>query len=282
MAMNLTNLTYRQLKEMVPATPRGKMPKATKLHETPILFSEEIDGATIVVYENGYLTYTTKTASDGCDGYDGRNASDKSDRGNKSSDLVESHTTVYSVHKCSKIVFMTGFSDDEYKEECGCYGEHSKIEYRVVENPVTRNRQLTRIVTVDEKAYQDNVWWLPVVVICDERLGYNDYARFMNNLELKDNDDLTDDGYEGDEGRGSHNPEDWLDAIAQSEEDERNHSILVAGMKNLTKIQYQTVKLYYKEGLSEREIAKILNRASSTVHRNLNAALNSLRQNFIQ
>ena len=282
MAMNLTNLTYRQLKEMVPATPRGKMPKATKLHETPILFSEEIDGATIVVYENGYLTYTTKTASDGRDGYDGRNASDKSDRGNKSSDLVESHTTVYSVHKCSKIVFMTGFSDDEYKEECGCYGEHSKIEYRVVENPVTRNRQLTRIVTVDEKAYQDNVWWLPVVVICDERLGYNDYARFMNNLELQDNDDLTDDGYEGDEGRGSHNPEDWLDAIAQSEEDERNHSILVAGMKNLTKIQYQTVKLYYKEGLSEREIAKILNRASSTVHRNLNAALNSLRQNFIQ
>ena len=196
MAMNLTNLTYRQLKEMVPATPRGKMPKATKLHETPILFSEEIDGATIVVYENGYLTYTTKTASDECDERDRRNTSNKSDKGNKSSDLVESHTTVYSVHKCSKIVFMTSFSDDEYKEECGWYGEHSKIEYRVVENPVTRNRQLTRIVTVDEKAYQDNVWWLPVVVICDERLGYNDYARFMNNLELRDNDDLTDDGHE--------------------------------------------------------------------------------------
>ena len=280
MAMNLTNLTYRQLKEMVPATPRGKMPKATKLHETPILFSEEIDGATIVVYENGYLTYTTKTASDGRDGYDGRNASDKSDRGNKSSDLVESHTTVYSVHKCSKIVFMTGFSDDEYKEECGCYGEHSKIEYRVVENPVTRNRQLTRIVTVDEKAYQDNVWWLPVVVICDERLGYNDYARFMNNLELKDNDDLTDDGYEGDEGRGSHNPEDWLDAIAQSEEDERNHNILVAGMKTLTKIQYKTVELYYKEGLSEREIAKLLGTKQQSVHDNLQAALKRLRKKF--
>ena len=280
MAMNLTNLTYRQLKEMVPATPRGKMPKATKLHETPILFSEEIDGATIVVYENGYLTYTTKTASDGCDGYDGRNASDKSDRGNKSSDLVESHTTVYSVHKCSKIVFMTSFSDDEYKEECGWYGEHSKIEYRVVENPVTRNRQLTRIVTVDEKAYQDNVWWLPVVVICDERLGYNDYARFMNNLELKDNDDLTDDGYEGDEGRGSHNPEDWLDAIAQSEEDERNHNILVAGMKTLTKIQYKTVELYYKECLSEREIGILLGMKHQSVHDNLQAALKKLRKKF--
>ena len=280
MAMNLTNLTYRQLKEMVPATPRGKMPKATKLHETPILFSEEIDGATIVVYENGYLTYTTKTASDGCDGYDGRNASDKSDRGNKSSDLVESHTTVYSVHKCSKIVFMTSFSDDEYKEECGWYGEHSKIEYRVVENPVTRNRQLTRIVTVDEKAYQDNVWWLPVVVICDERLGYNDYARFMNNLELRDNDDLTDDGHEGHEGHGNHNPEDWLDAIAQSEEDERNHNILVAGMKTLTKIQYKTVELYYKECLSEREIGILLGMKHQSVHDNLQAALKKLRKKF--
>ena len=280
MAMNLTNLTYRQLKEMVPATPRGKMPKATKLHETPILFSEEIDGATIVVYENGYLTYTTKTASDGCDGYDGRNASDKSDRGNKSSDLVESHTTVYSVHKCSKIVFMTSFSDDEYKEECGWYGEHSKIEYRVVENPVTRNRQLTRIVTVDEKAYQDNIWWLPIVVICDERLGYNDYARFMNNLELRDNDDLSDNGLKGDEGRGSHNPEDWLDVIAQSEEDDRNHNILVAGMKTLTKIQYKTVELYYKEGLSEREIAKLLGMKHQSVHYNLQSALKKLRKKF--
>ena len=261
---NYEKLTYRQLKEMVPATPNGRMPRATKLHETPILFSEEIDGATIVVYENGYLTYTSKTASD---------------ESNKGNDLIESHTTVYSVHKCSKLVFMTGFSNKEYEEECGWCGEHSKVEYRVVENPVTRNRQLTRIVTVDEKAYQDNIWWIPVVVTCDERLGYNNYVRFMHNLELKDNDELTDDG---DEGNYKRNPEDWLDTIAQNEEDERNHNILVAGMKNLTKIQYQIVKLYYKEGLSEREIAKILKRANSTVHRNLNAALNKLRQNFIK
>ena len=271
---NHGNLTYRQLKEMVPATPKGRMPRATTLHETPILFSEEIDGATIVVYENGYLTYTDKKASnERVDKVEGK--------GNDgSNDLVEAHTTVYSVHKCSKIVFMTSFSDDEYKEECGWYGEHSKIEYRVVENPVTRNRQLTRIVTVDEKAYQDNVWWLPVVVICDERLGYNDYARFMNNLELKDNDDLTDDGYEGDEGRGSHNPEDWLDAIAQSEEDERNHNILVAGMKTLTKIQYKTVELYYKECLSEREIGILLGMKHQSVHDNLQAALKKLRKKF--
>ena len=261
---NHEKLTYRQLKAMVPATPEGGMPRATKLHKTPILFSEEIDGATIVVYKNGYLTYTAKTTSDGHD---------------ESNNIVESHTTVYSVHKCSKLVFMTGFSNKEYEEECGHCGEHSKVEYRVVENHVTRNRQLTRIVTIDEKAYQDDIWWLPVVVVCEERLGYNDYVRFMNKLELKDNDELTDDGHEG---HDNHDPEDWLDAIAQTEEDERNHNTLVAGMKTLTKIQYQTVKLYYKEGLSEREIAKILKRANSTVHRNLNAALKSLRQNFIQ
>ena len=79
---------------------------------------------------------------------------------------------------------------------------------------------------------------------------------------------------------GSHNPEDWLDAIAQSEEDERNHNILVAGMKTLTKIQYKTVELYYKECLSEREIGILLGMKHQSVHDNLQAALKKLRKKF--
>ena len=295
------NLTYRELKAMVPATPKGKMPRADKI-KGEILFSEEVDGATITVYKNGYLTYTvngsnnsTNSASNnskksgkggkrisngkGIKGSKGqKNSNGQENCGNKKNAATvyeEPRTTVYSVHGCSQIVFMTGFSMDEYKEECGWCGEHSKVTYRVVENPATRNRQLTRIVAVDEKAYQDYPWWLPIVVICDERLNHNDYVRFMNKIELMDGDDLND----GNSGE-NHNPSDWLEAIAKTEEEERNHEILIEAMKTLTDIQNKTVKLYYREGLSEREIAKVLKCTSSTVHRNLEAALNKLRKNF--
>ena len=301
------NLTYRELKAMVPATPKGKMPRADKI-KGEILFSEDVDGAIITVYKDGFLTYTVNTAntdnnSNNCvsnasnnvkkSRKSGNNISNgkgiKGSRGQKNSNGQENcgnkkntvtvydepRTTVYSVHKCSQIVFMTGFSTDEYKEECGWCGEHSKVTYRVVEDPATHNRQLTRIVTVDEKAYQDYPWWLPIVVICDERLNHNDYVRFMSKIELMDGDDLNDE----DNGE-HHNPSEWLEAIAQTEEDERNHEILVDAMETLTDTQYKTVELYYKEGLSEREIAKVLNVKQQSVHDILKAAITRLRKKF--
>ena len=181
------NLSYRELKAMVPATPKGKMPRADKI-KGEILFSEDVDGAIITVYKDGFLTYTVNTANTDNTSNNSKNSNNcvsnasnnvkksrksgnnisngkgiKGSRGQKNSNGQENcgnkkntvtvydepRTTVYSVHKCSQIVFMTGFSTDEYKEECGWCGEHSKVTYRVVENPVTRNRQLTRIVTVD-------------------------------------------------------------------------------------------------------------------------------------
>ena len=50
------NLTYRQLKELVPATQRSNMPSEGNLKGKKFI-SAEVKGAKIVVYQNGYLTY---------------------------------------------------------------------------------------------------------------------------------------------------------------------------------------------------------------------------------
>ena len=123
-----TNLSYRELKAMVPATPKGKMPRAKELMGAAILFSEEFDGARISVFKNGYLTYTV------------------------TDNFGIQRTTVYSVHRCDRIVYQTGCSNSEFKEECGWYGEHCKLVYRIIKG------QLMRFAIVSEEAYLDAPW----------------------------------------------------------------------------------------------------------------------------
>ena len=234
------DMSYRQLKELVPATPRGRMPRADKL-KGEIFFTEEVYGAKVTIFKDGYLTYT---AADG---------------------FGDLHTTVYSVHSCSRIVFQTGYSTNEYKEECGWYGEYCKIEYRII------NGQLTRLAIVSEEAYMDEVWWLPIVTVCEERLANNEVARFRSYIEVVDDDDF-------EENNG--NPEVWFDARMQDEENERKHEVLVNAMKTLTPVQYDTVELYYNKGLTEREVAEELGCTHQNVHKNLQTALIKLRNVF--
>ena len=104
---NHENLTYRQLKEMVPATPKGKMPSPDKI-EGKILFRAKEHDAKIVIFKNGYLTYT------------------------KNDGFGDPCTTVYSVHRCNQIVYKTGCSEDEFNEECGQYGKNCKLIYRII------------------------------------------------------------------------------------------------------------------------------------------------------
>lgn len=234
------DMSYRQLKELVPATPRGRMPRADKL-KGEIFFTEEVQGANVTIFKDGYLTYT---AADG---------------------FGDLHTTVYSVHRCSRIVFQTGYSVNEYKEECGWYGEYCKIVYRVI------NGQLTRLAIVGEEAYMNEVWWLPIITVCEERLANNEAARFRSYIKVVD---------DGDFEENNDNPEVWLDARIQDEENERKHETLVKAMKTLTPVQYRTLELYYKEGLTEREVAEKMKCTHQNVHKNLRAALIKLRNVF--
>ena len=260
-------LTFKELKELVPATPKGRMPKASTLIGQPILLTEETGSVKIVIYKNGYLTYTVNE---------------------------DCRTTVYSVHKCSQIIYQTGCSTYEFKEECGNYGPHCRLAYRVI------NGQLTRFAIISEEAYLDKPWWKPISIICGERLIQNGDARFRSKCELRDNDDFDDEDL---------GPEAWLEAKIDTVNKAMDHERLLAALKTLTEVQRVTVMLYFGNGvdrpehleefdeeeeldcfpelnnvtekMTERRIAKILGTTCSTVHRNLQAALKKLRKNFL-
>ena len=57
------DISYRELKNLVPETTKGKM-TAKKLEGEEILFTENVNGADVTIYKNGYILYT-KYSDDG-------------------------------------------------------------------------------------------------------------------------------------------------------------------------------------------------------------------------
>lgn len=242
---NHENLTYRQLKKMVPATPKGKMPSPDKI-EGKILFRAKENDAKIVIFKNGYLTYT------------------------KNDGFGDPCTTVYSVHRCNQIVYKTGCSEDEFNEECGQYGKNCKLIYRII------NGQRIRFAIVSEEAYLDEPWWMPIIEICDERIDQN-----LNDRERRRMEPLNDDDYRfpGDEA----DPETWLDAVIDNEQADEQHKRLTKALEKLTTVQRNTIELFFgNEIMTERKAAQILKTTHINVHKNKLAALRKLRNEFFK
>lgn len=151
----MNELTYRQLKELLPDTPKGKLPTAKELAECEVFLSERAADADITIYKNGYLTYSR-------DGF----------------------TTVYSVHRCERMQYQFGYTSWERNE--GWKTADSPVEYRVV------NGSPTKIQYVEEKYYADSPWWMPIVCICEERIQNNEYKRISHSDEFHIEDDGND------------------------------------------------------------------------------------------
>ena len=228
-------ITFRQLKELVPETPRGKM-----LNKGEILLSSEEHGAKIVIFKNGYLTYTRNDGfGDPC-------------------------TTVYSVHQCSQIIYKSGCSKSEFDEECGYYGEHCKLIYRII------NGQLTRFAIINEEAYLDGPWWMPIVAICEEGIEHS-----LGERERRRTEPLNDDDYYFDES------EEWLGAVIKHERDVEQHERLIRALRRLTKVQRDTIELFFgNEIMTERKSAQILGISQKNVNKNKHVALKNLRNEF--
>lgn len=236
-------ITFRELKEMVPEF-KGKRMTAKQLEKEEILFAERVLEADITVFKNGCLLYRVM-------GGDGK-----------------PHGTIYTVHRCSKIVFEMGFSKEEYKEGWKC-GE-CQITYKIIDG------QLTKLHIVPESAYLDEPWWLPVVTICEERMAKNEARRARARVSLR-----------AEEGDEDLDPAlivpDFLDALIAEEDRFEKHKVLMEAMKTLTTIQRKTVLIYYSNpGMTERNVAEIVGCESSTVHRNLEAAIKKLRKFFLK
>ena len=271
--INYENLTYRQLKEMVPATPRGKMPKPTQI-KGRVLFRSEKHGAKIVVFKNGYLTYT------------------------KNDGFGDPCTTVYSVHKCSQMVYQGGCSKSEFDDECGRYGDYNKLIYCII------NGQYVRFSIISDEVYLDEPWWMPIVLVCDDRLTRNADARENKDkvsLEqiidiLSDEDvdvnfaddividisDEDDENFIGD----VEDSETWLEPDIRNEEQAKDHKRLsgsLAKLKVQHANQHKVIKLRFRRnGMSEREIAKHLNIKHQSVHDIIRAGIKNLLNNFFE
>lgn len=253
--INTKTLTYRELKALVPEAPRAKM-TAKKLENEAALFSEHVDGAEITIYTNGYLTYT------------------------KTDDHGKPHTTTYSVHRCNRIVFQVGFSKEEREEAWDSSALADEVAYRLIDG------QLTKLHIIKEDRYLDGPWWMPICVVCEERMRHNENSREEYRTEFSIDGGSVDE--DGEETAEVWNPAFSYDPFAEKEKQEEqeaqereNHEKLMAGMKALTEIQYKTVNLYYSNpGITERALAKELEVDQSTVHRNLQAALKKLRKFF--
>ena len=254
-SIDTINLTYHQLKELVPEAPRKKM-TAKKLENEEKLFSEHVDGADITIYKNGFLVYTVHD------------------------DNGKPHSTTYSVHRCKQIVFQVNFSEEERQDAWDCSGMANRVAYRFIDG------KLVKLHYIFEQEYLDLPWWFPVVTICEERMRHNADSREEYRSEFSiDGGSEDEDGEETDE---VWNPElgydqigEWIEEEDKKEKDRENHKKLMAGMKTLTEIQRRTVDLYYSNpGITERSLAKELGVDQSTVHRNLQAALKNLRKFF--
>ena len=246
--MRIENLTYRQLKEMVPATPKGKMPAPDKI-EGKVLFRSEVDGAKIVIFKNGYLTYTRN------DGFG------------------DSCTTVYSVHKCNQIVYVTGCSKDEFDEECAHNGENCNLVFRII------NGQYTRFSIITEDAYLDEPWWMPISEICEARIVHSLDERERRRMEPLNDDDYNFTGCDSD----SSTPEDWLEAVIENERSAEQHKRLIKALEALTKVQRNTIEVFFgNEIMTKRKAAKILGISQKNVNKNKHAALKNLRNEFFK
>ena len=253
--IDTTNLTYRQLKELVPEAPRKKM-TAKNLEGEEILFTEHIDGADITIYKNGFLKYTVVD------------------------DNGKPHNTVYSVHRCRQIVFQVNFSEEERQDAWDCSGMANAVAYRFIDG------KLVKLHYIYEKEYLDLPWWFPVTTICEERMRHNADSReeYRSDFSM-DGGSENEDGEETDE---VWNPELSYDPFKEREEaedkaekDRENHERLQAALKTLTDIQFRTINLFYSNpGVRQKDLAKEMGVDQSTFNRNLQGALKKLRKNF--
>lgn len=252
---NYANLTYRELKTLVPEAPRGRM-TVKKLEGKEVLFTEKVDDATITIYLNGFLVYT-KPDSHG-----------------------HPHNTVYSVHRCKQIIFPVTFSKEEREGAWDMSGLADAVTYRMIDG------RMTKFHIVREEHYLDSPWWLPITAICEERMRHNENSREEYKCEFSV--DGSSENEEGEQSCENWNPELGYDPFKEKEEaeekaekDKENHERLQAALKTLTDIQLRTVNLFYSNpGVRQKDLAKEMGVDQSTFNRNLQGALTKLRKNF--
>ncbi len=244
-------LTFGELKEMLPSTKGKEAPTLKKLEQEKILIMKDVDDAVITIYRNGFLSYVKTSGDD------------------------EMYSTVFAVDRCSKYVYETVCSEAERNDP----GDTSILadEYEVKK----LGKACTRKNTVSESHLSGLPWFFPILLHCEDRMVRNQQEREeyhcvpLNTIA---------NGEESGKLYPASAP-DCCTLLLEKEarlEARKRFEKLRAAFAILTKRQAEVIKLLYfsNQKLTEREVAKMLGLNQSTVHRTACAALRKLRKIF--
>lgn len=232
------DLTFRALCALVPEVPAGTLPTARDLRTRggeETLFSAELDDQTwCSIYRSGYILYSRQE-----------------------SDTVRS--TVYTVHACGHAIYQSPSSTTEMRMEGSRYGDYCSLRYRVVQGrPI-------RYALVQEGAFLDLPWYVPVTIACDARLDHSADVREHRRMVYTEDADIFAD------------PDLW----EEDKEDSREifHLQLHRALRTLTATQTRVIRLLFGlEPATIREAARILCVSPSTVQSIYEGAIKKLKK----
>ena len=234
--------TFAELKAMFPETKKGKKPTAKGLMENgTAVHTESSHGADIVIYENGYLTYS------------------RDDR-----------TTVASIWECSKLYFEVEPIDEEL-EHLSEYG---------IEKYYDRDQEKLRFFRVVSDV-DNLPWQLPICMFCDDKLMRNQESREQYrsrySIDGKKGEDWTLD-YVWEEGL---KVEDFVEKAfeAMTLEDFKQELLekLRGAMTHLTDKQKDVLLAYYAEDdNTDAAVGRLFNISQQGVNKHRKAGFNKL------
>ncbi|MCC8130539.1 MAG: hypothetical protein LUC38_03095 [Oscillospiraceae bacterium] len=130
-----------------------RLPRATRIRKsnTEVLLTEQIFGATIAVFENGFIIYS-------------RNE----------------HETVTAVDRCASPVYAFSASTEEVKKGFGVAGCECRF--------IRKKHGAILLSTVPRETFLQYPWYVPIIITCEARLDNNQESRERYHVKVHCND----------------------------------------------------------------------------------------------
>ena len=167
-------MTFGELKDLVPAVRPGKLPNAKKLADEEILIERHTEDSDLIIYKSGHVVYT-RTDSFG-----------------------KPHMTVNAVNRCCRMVYQVNFSKQERDEEdyetrtFDCLAD--EIQYRRIDG------KAVKINVINDSHYVNLPWWLPITMI--DEISRDELYKWAEDI-------LRPAAEEADRGDGEFHAGDW-------------------------------------------------------------------------
>ncbi|MCD8346115.1 MAG: hypothetical protein LUC38_09245 [Oscillospiraceae bacterium] len=147
--------TFGELLDTVKSTTHiRKLPRAGRIRKSDaeVLLTEQIFGATVAVFENGFIIYS-------------RNE----------------HETVTAVDRCASPVYAFSASTEEVKKGFGVAGCECRF--------IRKKHGAILLSTVPRETFLQYPWYVPIIITCEARLDNNQESRERYRIKFHFSDD---------------------------------------------------------------------------------------------